>query len=122
MYLGEICLLTQDVPRLAGFYRKLLQVEGSNADEAWQAIVQGEPMLSVMHSGELPATAPQRAVLAFTVEDMEAACAHVLSMGTKVLQPPMRQPWGTVNMILEDPDGNRVYLRQFAGAKEDDPS
>lgn len=122
MYLGEICLLTQNVPRLAGFYRTLLQAEGNNADEAWQAVVQGEPMLTVMHSEELPPNAPQRAVLAFTVEDMEAACAHVLAMGAKVLQPPMRQPWGTVNMILEDPDGNRVYLRQFAGAKEEEPT
>jgi predicted enzyme related to lactoylglutathione lyase len=122
MYLGEICLLTQNVPRLAGFYRTLLQAEGGNADEEWQAVVQGEPMLTVMRSEALPAHAPQRAVLAFTVEDMEAAFAHVRSMGPKVLQPPMRQPWGTVNMILEDPDGNRVYLRQFAGAKEEEPS
>lgn len=120
MHLGEVCLLTRDVPRLAEFYRTLLGTEGSSTDEYWQAVVQGEPMLTVMHREDLPGDAPQRAVLAFTTEDMEAACAHVLRMGAAVVQPPMRQPWGTVNMILEDPDGNQVYLRQLAPAKEED--
>lgn len=77
-------------------------------------------MLTVMQGEGMPAHAPQRAILAFTTENMEAAFAHVLRMGAVVVQPPMRQPWGTVNMILEDPDGNRVYLRQFASAKEED--
>ncbi len=119
MYLGEVCLLTQDVPRLAAFYRTLLQLEGSNGDENWQAVVEGEPMLTIMRQDEPESGTAQRAVLAFTVEDMEAAYRHVLNMGVRVLQPPLRQPWGTENMILEDPDKNRVYLRKFARKKEE---
>lgn len=122
MYLGEVCLLTNNVPRLAAFYRALLGLEADGGDEGWQAVIEGEPMLTVMHDAHLPEHTPQRAALAFTVEDMEQACRHVESLHAKVVQPPVHQPWGTVNMILEDPDGNRVYLRQFAQPKEEEPS
>lgn len=120
MHLGEICLLTGDVLRLAAFYRTLLQTEGSSDDTAFQAIVEQEPMLTILYEAGLPEASAQRTALAFTVEDMEAVYRHVQKNALPVLQPPTRQPWGTVNMILQDPDGNRVYLRQFA-AKEEAP-
>lgn len=119
MHLGEICLLTTNVPRLAAFYRALLDADAVGGDEHWQAIVEAEPMLTILLEESLPEAAPQQAALAFTVEDMEAAYRHVLRKGLPVLQPPTRQPWGAVNMILQDPDGNRVYLRQFAAPKEE---
>ncbi len=118
MHLGEICLLTGDVPRLAAFYRALLNAGGQSGDESFQTIVKSEPMLTILYEAGLPENTPQRTALAFTVEDMDAAYRHVLAEQLPVLQPPMRQPWGAVNMILKDPDGNRVYLRQFAVRKE----
>ena len=122
MYLGEICLFTRDVRRMASFYKQLLQVENHSDAEEHQMVLESEPMLTILRREELPDAAPQRAALAFTVEDMEAAYAHIRRMGAPVVQPPMKQPWGTVNMILADPDGNQVYLRQFAAPKEEKPN
>ena len=39
MKIGEVCLLTNDVPRLASFYRQLLGVEESSSDETHQFIL-----------------------------------------------------------------------------------
>ena len=41
MKIGEVCLLTNDVPRLASFYRQLLGVEESSSDETHQVILLG---------------------------------------------------------------------------------
>jgi len=41
MKIGEVCLLTNDLPRLASFYRQLLGVEESSSDETHQVILLG---------------------------------------------------------------------------------
>lgn len=51
--------------------------------------------------------------IAFTVEDVDRAYAHVQWMGAEIIEPPVKRPWGAVNMRLRDPDGNIVYLRQL---------
>ena len=44
MTIGEVCLLTNDVPRLAGFYKELLGVENGSNDETHQFIIsEGTP-------------------------------------------------------------------------------
>lgn len=113
MKLGEVCLLTTDVARLAGFYRTLLGVEAGEdgGDPQHQFVLAGEPGLAVMRAGK--PLEGQSAVLAFTVEDIYAAHARLLEMGATVLEPPTARPWGAVNLRFQDPDGNEVYLRSF---------
>ena len=43
MKIGEVCLLTNDVPRLAVFYKQLLGVENDSQDETHQFILSGKP-------------------------------------------------------------------------------
>lgn len=111
MYLGEVCILTKNVSRLAAWYRALLGVDGDCADEVHQTVVGSEPMLTVMRGDD--DLCGQSMCIAFTVADMAEAFAHVSRIGAEVIEPPMKRPWGAVNMILRDPDGNRVYLRQL---------
>ena len=42
MTIGEVCLLTNDVPRLAAFYKQLLGVENGSHDETHQFIISDE--------------------------------------------------------------------------------
>ena len=108
---GEICLLTRDVIRLAGFYRELLGLEGENADPVHQFLIREGTALTVMQDeGE---RSGQSAALAFTVEDIEVACARVKELGGEVAEPPTKRPWGAINMSFRDPDGNLVYFRQL---------
>lgn len=111
MHLGEVCILTKDVPRLAAWYRRLLKAEGESGDPVHQFVLAQEPALTILRDeGERTG---QGMCLAFTVEDMDAAYAHVLAMGAQIVTPPVKRPWGAVNMCLRDPDGNLVYLRQL---------
>lgn len=108
MRLGEICLLTQDVPRLAAFYRTLLDVHEESADPVHQTIIATETMLTILHDDHAGDTAT--AAITFSVEDVEAEYRRLLSLGMTILQPPEKKPWGAVNMIVQDPDGHAVYL------------
>ena len=117
MYLGEVCIMTRDVQRLAAFYKALLQVDNGSDDCIHQTILAQEPMLTILHD-ELPVNACQTMCMALTVVDIDAAYAHAQAIGAEIAAPPSRRPWGTVNMLLRDPDGNLVYLRQ-QGKKQD---
>ena len=112
MYLGEVSILTDDVPRLAAFYKALLGVDNGSDDPVHQTIIARETMLTVYNDGQ-PKGKGQRLCLAFTVEDVYAEYARVKVLGAEVIEPPTARPWGAVNMSFRDPDGNAVYLRSF---------
>lgn len=110
--IGEVCLLTTDVVRLADFYKKLLGLENGSDDTVHQSIIVKETSLTVMKD-DTPGNG-QCIALAFTVEDMEEALARVKELGAEIVEPPTRRPWGATNMSFRDPDGNVVYFRSFA--------
>ena len=112
MYLGEVSILTDDVPRLAAFYRALLGAEGSGDDPAHQTVVAKETMLTIYDDGQ-PKGSGQRMCLAFTVEDVHGEHERLKALGAEIIEPPTARPWGAVNMSFRDPDGNAVYLRSF---------
>lgn len=113
MKIGEVCLLTRDVPRLAAFYRALLDVPpgGDQEDQEHQFVLTEETSLTVMRNPGPPGG--QSAALAFTVEDMDRAYRRVLALGGEIMEPPTVRPWGAVNMSFRDPDGNAVFFRAF---------
>lgn len=110
--LGEVSILTDDVPRLAAFYKALLGVDNGSDDPVHQTLIARETMLTIFDDGQ---TKPQgqRHCLAFTVEDVYAEHERVKALGADVIDPPTARPWGAVNMSFRDPDGNAVYLRCF---------
>ena len=113
MKIGEVCLLTNDVRRLADFYKQLLGVENNSNDETHQFILTEETMLSVYHDGTVKNTQNQNICLAFTVDDIEKEYEKVLASGAKIIEAPTRRPWGAINMSFYDPDNNVLYLRQL---------
>ena len=113
MKIGEVCLLTNDVVRLADFYKKLLEVDNGSCDEAHQTLIVEETMLTVYNDGTQKNNQNQNICLAFTVDDIQKAYAKVASLGAEIIEPPTARPWGAVNMSFYDPDGNTIYLRVF---------
>lgn len=113
MKLGEVCLLTEDVRRLADFYKRLLRVENGSEDETHQFILAEETALTIYRDGKKREANVQNIQLAFTVEDMEAAYERVAAIGGKIVEPPTERPWGVVNMSFLDPDGNLLFFRNF---------
>lgn len=106
-------MLTNNVPRLAAFYRELLEVDGDSSDPVHQTILAEETMLTVYNDGTQKNNRNENICLAFTVEDMDKAYEKVLCMGAEIIEDPKSRPWGAVNMSFYDPDRNVVYLRSF---------
>jgi predicted enzyme related to lactoylglutathione lyase len=44
------------------------------------------------------------------VRDVRAEQARLDAAGVAVLRPPQSEPWGLVEMWIEDPDGVRIVL------------
>ena len=114
MKIGEVCLLTNDVPRLASFYKRLLEVENDSEDTIHQFILTEETALTIYNDGTVKNDQNQNICLAFTVEDLEAAYKKVLALGARIIEPPTKRPWGAVNMSFYDPDNNVIYFRCFS--------
>ena len=51
MKIGEVCLLTNDVPRLASFYKRLLEVENDSEDAIHQFILTEGTALTIYNDG-----------------------------------------------------------------------
>ena len=116
MKIGEVCLLTNDVPRLASFYRQLLGVEESSSDETHQFILAEETALTVYNDGTEKNNQNQNICLAFTVDDIDK---EYETMGARIIEPPAKRPWGVINMSFYDPDNTMVYFRSIPkNAKE----
>ncbi len=113
MKIGEVGLLTNDVIRLADFYKKLLQIDNGSNDRVHQTLIAEETMLTIYHDGTEKNNRNQNICLAFTVEDIQREYDRVRELGAKIIEPPAARPWGAVNMSFYDPDGNTVFLRAF---------
>lgn len=51
MYIGEVGLLTNNVPGLAAFYRRLLEIDNGSDDATHQFILSEETSLSICNDG-----------------------------------------------------------------------
>ncbi|MDR0325438.1 MAG: VOC family protein [Oscillospiraceae bacterium] len=114
MKIGEVCLLTGDVVRLANFYKKvLLDVENDCQDTVHQFILKDETTLTVHNDGTERTGNSHHICIAFTVGDVDAEYERLQALGVEIINPPTVRPWGAKNMMFLDPDGNHVYFRSI---------
>jgi predicted enzyme related to lactoylglutathione lyase len=111
MKLGEICILTNDVTRLARFYRDLLGISENSADTVHQTIIGEETMLTLYNDGTKRKGTEQNMCIAFSCDDVDREYERLSAAGIEIIESPVTRPWGTRNMSLYDPDRNVVYLR-----------
>ena len=48
------------------------------------------------------------------VEDAAAVHTELSGLGVEVLRPPVREPWGLIEMWIADPDGHRIEIVEIA--------
>lgn len=116
MIIGEVCLLTNDVKRLADFYNKLLDTDNDISDGDHQFILTEGTALTIYNDGTTKNDQNQNICLAFTVEDMDKEYEKVKALGARIIEKPTKRPWGAINMSFYDPDNNVIYLRCFDDA------
>lgn len=120
MKIGEVCLLTGDVVRLANFYKELFGVDNGSDDAVHQFILPdggpqsgGETSLTIYNDGGERTGGEGNLRLAFTVPDVDAEAERLRKLGVPIVDPPTVRPWGAKNMTFYDPDGNLVTFRSF---------
>ena len=111
---SRILLRPTDPERTRAFYGEALGLEVSRefgtGDERGTVYFLGGGFLEVSgRSEEPPAPGLQ---LWLQVADAEAAHAELSAAGVTVLRPPVREPWGLIEMWLADPDGVRICVVQ----------
>lgn len=113
MRIGEVCLHSNDVIRLAAFYKELFGIDNGSSDPVHQFLICEETTLTVYNDGKRKNNENQNISLAFTVEDMDAAYRKIMELGAEIIKKPTARPWGAVNMSFYDPDGNVIFFRCF---------
>lgn len=113
MRIGEVGLLTNDVVRLANFYKAFLGIDNGSNDTIHQTLIAEETMLTVYNDNSVKNNNNQNICLAFTVDDVDAEYDRLLKLGVEIIEGPTTRPWGARNMSFYDPDRNIIYLRSF---------
>ncbi|WP_097993209.1 VOC family protein [Streptomyces sp. f51] len=111
--LGSRILLHPTEPdRSRAFYGEALGLavyrEFGTGPERGTVYFLGGGFLEVSGRGEEPPSSAVRIWL--QVDDAEAAHEDLRAKGVAVLRPPKREPWGLVEMWIEDPDGVRIAV------------
>ncbi|MGW0209849.1 VOC family protein [Streptomyces sp. NPDC003233] len=68
----------------------------------------GGGFLEVSGRSEAPPSPAVR--LWFQVDDVTAAHEELKASGVDIVRPPVKEPWGLVEMWIADPDGIRIAL------------
>lgn len=108
---SRILLRPTDPDRSRRFYRDILGLAvyrefGPSVDPGLVFFLgQGLLEISTSEGGSGPTLA-----LWLQVRDVWAEQERLLRAGVTVLRPPRVEPWGLVEMWIEDPDGVRIVL------------
>lgn len=113
LILAEVSLLTNDVLKLADFYKTILNTTSDGDDEIHQEILTKGAALTIYNDGTKKNNNNQNICIAFTVENVDEEYERLKNLGAKIIEPPTTRPWGARNMHFCDPDGNHVYFRSF---------
>jgi predicted enzyme related to lactoylglutathione lyase len=108
---SRILLRPTDPRRSQSFYRDVLGLavyrEFGPADHPGLVFFLGNGLLEVSgQSGQIL----QGLALWLQVRDVAAEHRRLAAADVTIMQPPRREPWGLVEMWLEDPDGVRIAL------------
>ncbi|MER7049708.1 MULTISPECIES: VOC family protein [Streptomyces] len=61
-------------------------------------------------SGRAEGAAGTALELWLQVEDAAAVHEELAARGVEVLRPPVKEPWGLIEMMIADPDGHKIIV------------
>ena len=115
MRFNGICIVTDNVPGLCAFYRKILKLEPEEGN-VFEIIPTKGAALSIysakgtekMAPGSLKGAGTGRYTIEFEVEDVDREFERLTAMDVEIVKPPTTQPWGRRSVWFRDPDRNIV--------------
>jgi catechol 2,3-dioxygenase-like lactoylglutathione lyase family enzyme len=109
---SRILLRPADLDRSRRFYRDVLGLavyrEFGPAADPGVVFFLGQGLLEV--SGRAPSTAGRSVMIWLQVRDVSAEHRRLAAAGVRVVREPVTEPWGLVEMWIEDPDGIPIVL------------
>jgi catechol 2,3-dioxygenase-like lactoylglutathione lyase family enzyme len=119
-----ICLVTNNVPVLAGFYTKVLGVKAEGDDIHVELDTEGAG-ISIFSAEGMESMAPRSMqgagygsfTMAFEVRDVDAEYERLKELGVEFVKLPATHPWGCRSFWFRDPDGNIVSFFAVVGQR-----
>ena len=109
---SRILLRPGDLDRSLRFYRDVLGLavyrEFGPTDHPGMVFFLGQGLLEV--SGNASGPPGHSLVIWIQVRDVREEHARLAAAGVPVIREPVTEPWGLVEMWIEDPDGIRIVL------------
>ncbi|NKX55726.1 VOC family protein [Arthrobacter mobilis] len=109
---SRILLRPSDPGKSRAFYRDTLGLavyrEFGDPENPGLVFFLGNGLLEV--SGQRDAEGPGRLELWLQVRDLAAEHRRLQEAGVGILRAPLQEPWGLLEMWIEDPDGVRIVL------------
>ena len=110
-----ICLITHNVPKLAGFYEKVLGVTGEG-DAMHFALDTEGASIAIFSLEGMENMAPQSMqgaghgnfTIGFEVKDVDAEYERLKPCVQEFVILPTTHPWGARSFWFRDPDGNII--------------
>ncbi|MFI9803884.1 VOC family protein [Streptomyces sp. NPDC052301] len=109
---GRTLLRPTDPERSRAFYGEQLGLsvyrEFGTGPERGTVYFLGGGFLEVSGRSDTPPSDAMR--LWLQVADATAACEELRAKGVEIVRPPLREPWGLIEMWIADPDGVPIVL------------
>ncbi|MDT0467831.1 VOC family protein [Streptomyces gibsoniae] len=109
---SRVLLRPTDPERSRTFYGEKLGLsvyrEFGTGPERGVVYFLGGGFLEVSGRGETPPSPALR--LWLQVRDVTAAHKELAGAGVEIVRPPVKEPWGLIEMWIADPDGTRIVL------------
>ena len=109
---SRILLRPSDLDRSRRFYRDVLGLavyrEFGPPEDRGMVFFLGPGFLEV--SGPAAGAPGGSVMIWIQVRDVRAEHARLAAAGVPVIREPVTEPWGLIEMWIEDPDGTRIVL------------
>ena len=120
--IAAITLFVEDLDAARGFYQRVFDLPIHWQDENSAVFLFGGTMINLLQVTEAPGLIAPAAVggadvgarFQFTlgVDDVDAMCARLQSLGVELLNGPVDRPWGPRTASFRDPGG---HIWEIAG-------
>jgi len=119
MQIAYVNVFVADLARAVAFYESTLglTLEQQDAQHGYASLSAGPVRLGLAVPGaDQPELVGRHTGVGLAVDDLEKEHARLAQQGVRFPMPPERQPWGGFMALVEDPDGNLLYLDEVSAA------
>lgn len=117
MKLTKARIVTNDVPRLTGFYREVTGMTPQGDDiyvefhgPALTLAISSQKVLERYGAGATAPASNRSVILDFEVTNVDRERKRLAAIVGEFVLEPTTQPWGNRSMLFRDPDGNLINV------------